>query len=333
MKKTISLVLTLIITSAFLPVVPASASVDTAYLGSDIKASQKGVTITEYSPISGSFKMAGESYSYGISCRNFGATATYINGGQYTMLSGIYGPLDGSGNSGSCTIAVLGDGKLLTQLTANAGDMPKPFSVEVIGVQELTISFTPSYDYEFALADAVLTVGTPAQTPEPHSPELEATAYLGQDIRAYQKSNMSMSEYPDSGSFKMAGISYYRGISSGASMMTNNSAAAYFNIEGRYSLLSGLYGPVDYPLSLKDSQTIVIIGDGDFLSKFDVRSEDAPKLFSVDVTGVRQLIISFSDGPFALADAVLTKSETYIITATAGTGGTVTQNHCKGIAQ
>ena len=77
------------------------------------------------------------------------------------------------------------------------------------------------------------TVGTPTQQPQPRSPVLEATAYMGQDIRAYRMT--SVYEYPnDGGSFKMDGASYFRGI-----VGRDSSAVTYYNIDGRYNELSG----------------------------------------------------------------------------------------------
>ncbi|MCL2099367.1 MAG: NPCBM/NEW2 domain-containing protein [Oscillospiraceae bacterium] len=137
----------------------------------------------------------------------------------------------------------------------------------------------------------------------------DVTAYLGSDVRAYQSTSAAYyQEFPRNGSFKMAGVTYNYGIV-GNDYLTNSPPTGYYNLNGQYKTLSGLYGPID---GRGGNAIITITGDGKILSELESRSGDLPKSFSVDITGVQQLVISFSkinsySTPYAaLANAILT---------------------------
>jgi len=80
--------------------------------------------------------MAGTKYYHGITTDNSGYGLYNLNG-QYSQLSGMYGPADGC--TTPCKIIFYGDGNLIQELDFNGGDMPKNFSIDLTGVLQLKI--------------------------------------------------------------------------------------------------------------------------------------------------------------------------------------------------
>ena len=266
-------------------------------LGSDIKAYQCS-DMDEFNG-SSSFKMAGASYIYGIVKNSwYGNGVIYYNlKGQYTHFVAIYGPIDNNLSSNS-TINIYGDSLLLKELTSIAGTMPKFIEVNISGVQQLKIEISGG---PAALAQA-LAAKKPVEV-VPNSPigTFSSSASLGSDIKAYQKGG-SISEYPEKGTFRLAGTSYNSGLT-----INRNPSAAYYNIDGRYTNLSGLYGPVDGTTS--SSVDIIIYGDGKPLIELTSDAGAMPKEFSVSVAELKQLKIEFSSsyviGTHALANLLV----------------------------
>ncbi|PKM58423.1 MAG: hypothetical protein CVU98_01090 [Firmicutes bacterium HGW-Firmicutes-3] len=61
-----------------------------------------------------------------------------------------------------------------------------------------------------------------------------------------------------------------------------------FNLNGRYTMLTGIIGTID-----GNSKDVVVsfIGDGNVLKTHEIVGGDLPQDFSLDVTGVRQLTV------------------------------------------
>lgn len=118
---------------------------------------------------------------------------------------------------------------------------------------------------------------------------------LSEQVRPYQKSSY-YAEYPDEGSFKMAGNQYYNGVTAHYS-----GAHALYNLDSKYEQLSGVYGPIDGTTG--KSCEINFYGDGKLLKCLESQYGDMPKDFSVNLQGVMQLKIEFSgSSKFALAN-------------------------------
>lgn len=103
--------------------------------------------------------------------------------------------------------------------------------------------------------------------------------YLGQQVKAYQ-----MSYFAREGTVTMGGNNYTNGLS------LDSNTNAYYNLNGLYSSISGVYGTKDgtgddYECALN------FYGDGRLLKSFTVKGGQLPKNFAVDVSGVAQLKI------------------------------------------
>ena len=86
----------------------------------------------------------GNSYRYGLFVSNWGETyVTYHLNGSFSTLTGIYAiSEERKTDSGKMYFEIFGDGVLLyTSDTMKAGDAPRPFSVDVSGVMNLTIDY------------------------------------------------------------------------------------------------------------------------------------------------------------------------------------------------
>ena len=83
------------------------------------------------------------------------------------------------------------------------------------------------------------------------------------------------------------------------------------NLNGRYTRISGLIGRVDG--SSPVDTTVRFFGDGNLIRAFNLKANDLPLEFSLEITGVRQLRIEFgashSASPrYAIVNAVLIPS-------------------------
>ncbi len=110
--------------------------------------------------------------------------------------------------------------------------------------------------------------------------------YLGQQIEAYQTDGA----YEET--VTMGGESYLNGLSFNRYSGTRY---AYYNLNGMYTSISGMYGMEDGTSDDKE-RTINFYGDGRLLESITVRGGELPKNFVVNITGVAQLKIEAADG-------------------------------------
>lgn len=131
--------------------------------------------------------------------------------------------------------------------------------------------------------------------------------YLGEQIKAYS-TGYAYNEYPDSGSFDMAGITYYSGVTSTVGG-TGYDSSGYYNLDKKFTNIKGFYGPND-DTQKGSSTTILFYCDDKLTLTLETAQGDMPKEFSLDITNVSQLKIEFvtsshSAPSFALADVVI----------------------------
>jgi len=296
-----------------------------AYLGKDIKAYELdrhwSTYMKEY-PDSGSFKMAGVSYVNGVTAVY--GKIYYNVGGQYTYLSGIFGPVDtkienpyGLSNG---SINIYGDGKLIAELPSIVGNIPKSFSIDITDVSIIYIEILRENmnvaSNLHGLANVMVSKSKVSVLPDKPNTVFSDNAYLGSDIRPYQTHGMR--SYPDDGSFKMAGVSYVNGVSN-SNVQFERAGKAYYNVDDQYAYLSGVYGSVDGTESHwgEGIRNINIYGDGKLLTELRSATRNNPQSFSVDITGVSIIYIEMNARDtandigciHALADVVLKKSQ------------------------
>jgi hypothetical protein len=117
--------------------------------------------------------------------------------------------------------------------------------------------------------------------------------------------------YPnsDSSRAKMGGEEYDGYIIfTSRSGSTNIVNTAYFNFAGRYTSLTGIIGRLDTAGAVTNS-TVKFYGDGTLIETIAVNGASLPKRFSLNITGVNQLIIEHSatNNITALADLSLSR--------------------------
>ena len=90
----------------------------------------------------------------------------------------------------------------------------------------------------------------------------------------------------------IAGVKYYHGVTNNVRYMMDNTSigTGYYNLNAKYSQLSGMYGPSDIDRAENDLK-ISFYGDNRLIKTLDFKKSDMPKDFSVDLTGVLQLRI------------------------------------------
>jgi hypothetical protein len=71
---------------------------------------------------------------------------------------------------------------------------------------------------------------------------------------------------------------------------------AYYNLSGKYTTFSGVYGFADGRISPGTTATLKFYGDGILLGEYTLNAGDLPKNFTLNVTGVTQLMIENPGG-------------------------------------
>lgn len=111
-------------------------------------------------------------------------------------------------------------------------------------------------------------------------------SYLGQQIEAYQKAGWGTWE----GSYKMGGKTYTNCL-----RIEYEGGGAYYNLNGLYTSISGIYGMED-GVSEERESVISFYGDGRLIDSITVRGGQLPKNFAVNISGVAQLKIEMTGG-------------------------------------
>ena len=157
---------------------------------------------------------------------------------------------------------------------------------QVLGVPTRWDGATSSIHIGQAAGQAPPTIAPQAQpAPAPIPAPAPAPVTLGRDIRAFRL--VGTQEFSRSNPGRIMGIEHEYGF-----RVRSNNGAAYFNIGGQYTSMSGIFSPLD-DVQNRTSTILRISGDGRTLATFEISSSDPASPFNVDVTGVTQLRIGF----------------------------------------
>jgi hypothetical protein len=247
------------------------------------------VMYTETAPAS----MMGASYINGFRIGSNGnwssgvSTAYFNLGGKYDFISGLYGPLSQSGEGGGNeTLTIWGDGRMLATFEMDSSDPVKVFSLDISDVNQLRFEMTNTSNVTrlYGVANIVLSTENrvTAQFNEPIG-IYGASPTLGNEISAYRVANAR--ELSRANPASVMGTNYVNGMVTDG---RGESGGARYNINGKYTRLTGVYGPLD-GIGSDAIGVIEFYGDGRSLGSFDVRAGDSVRTFTLDVTGVTQL--------------------------------------------
>ena len=177
------------------------------------------------------------------------------------------------------------DGKLFIPKDAT-GVVVEPFIYEGTTYLPIrAISEALGKDVEWDGETSTIYVG-----PRPdEEPVKDDTVYLGTVLKAYQKDGIAECE-ASTRTFKMAGIEYEHGLFP----TSHTGSFAEYNLEGKYSKISGMIGHIDS--SNTSSGTYKFYGDGKLIRQYGLFGHDMPKEFSIDISHVQQLRIVFEGG-------------------------------------
>jgi len=124
-----------------------------AVLGRDIKA-YRLVNTKEFTTANPG-KMMGTEYQHGFYIGYNGGSTYYNIGAKYTNMSGLYGPMDDSGED--TTLTIYGDEKTLATFEIKSGDMPKQFNLNIAGITQIRFGFSGHvFGKNFCVADVTL---------------------------------------------------------------------------------------------------------------------------------------------------------------------------------
>ena len=93
--------------------------------------------------------------------------------------------------------------------------------------------------------------------------------------------------FPSTGSesISMGGVDYKNSL---RILAYGREETASFNLNGRYTMLTGIIGTID---GNSENAVVSFIGDGNVLKTYEIVGGALPQDFSLDVTGVRQLTV------------------------------------------
>jgi hypothetical protein len=98
-------------------------------------------------------QMGGTKYRNGFTlCQNPGYVLFNLNS-QYSVLTGVIGPVDGSGTRSGFKVNFFGDGKLIKSIELGDGDLPIDFSVDLSGVMQFKVERTGDWSHDTGLAE------------------------------------------------------------------------------------------------------------------------------------------------------------------------------------
>jgi len=176
------------------------------------------------------------------------------------------------------------------------------FQPNHIATSSPTPTSVPTLEPSLNLTTEPIITSTPTPTVN-----LDAHTLLVRDISAYQSNNAILFSSQEQDSFRMAGVSYNNGVTLSSSGWSSN--YALFNVsDGQYTMLSGIFGPVD---GTTIDRTICILGDGNVLTELMSYSRITPQPFSVNITGINQIRVELtgigSSDQHALANLVVSR--------------------------
>lgn len=107
----------------------------------------------------------------------------------------------------------------------------------------------------------------------------------GTKLEPYSKVQVKVQDVVMSGNTYEDGIKFAGGCN-------ENCGSVSFNLGGKYSTVSGVYGAVDEDISMtKEKVKLYLYGDGILLQTFEIKQGQLIKNFTINVTGVSQLEI------------------------------------------
>jgi len=114
--------------------------------------------------------------------------------------------------------------------------------------------------------------------------------YFDDVLQPYQVEgeNFTLADISTGKYISIAGVKYYHGVTN-TWWAHNARDSGFYNLGGKYSQLSGMYGPRDSEST--DDMKISFYADGRLIKTLEFRKGDMPRDFSVDVTSVIQLKI------------------------------------------
>lgn len=262
---------------------------------------------TAYKPVQkgGKLKMAGDytaasgftlgqSGGYFIAPEKTGLV-TFNLGGRYAKLTFMMGPMSNSKVSSSASVVtVRGDGKKLLDEKFFDYDIPRPYEINVTGVQKLTFDIIAGEIY-LGVGDARLwTAGQTAVKPSfDQSPATSKTMLVSELRPYYAASNVTLFSAKDNDkSMKVNNREYSSGLVLNMTMQISggHSGSAMFNLKKKYEKLSFVIGPGDNARSTEEGHGYVFIqGDGRTLYQKDLGEKDMAEQVTIDVAGVERL--------------------------------------------
>lgn len=176
-------------------------------------------------------------------------------------------------------------GVFAAQYTANDNPFPITYNGRSVSLQGYNIDGNTYFKLR-DIADVVggFNVGFENNTIILTSNNYSNASNSGKDLKPYKWS----SDYTSVKDISIGG-KYFKDV---VCLDTLNEGLVYYNLDGKFNSINGLYGSIDDDYSTASGKAVVrFYGDGKLLQELDFVAGQLPKEFNLSVNGVSQLMI------------------------------------------
>lgn len=245
--------------------------------------------------------------------------ATFRLGGKYDTIKFVTGLRKGCSASSTnpCVVTIYADGKKIFDKVLRNYEVHQRVTLDIKGADELRFVLVAG-EGEVCFGEVSLwKAGEKPKDTGNITTAKPAKKMLVRDIMPYtiDYNNYTLFFYQHSlvhpkakqTSVKLGNTTYNYGLLLNMKMALsgNNEGQTHFNLDGRYSTLDFIAGPVNTANSANGKGWIVIKGDGKILHEYEIRQDDIAKRITVDVSGVRQLSVFSEQSEQSLYGAIV----------------------------
>lgn len=241
--------------------------------------------------------------------------AIYNLDGKYTHLSGITGYVDDhKGDRETWDLGIYADERLVYMRRVAPDQLPEEFSVDLTGVSKLEFRTGSTNGFKGLIGFGNLIITKDPTVPEEIHGNAEDTAlHLIDTLQPFDSNDFVT--FSNGTSIMMGGNDYYSGFTLDVYGWNGQSHATY-NLQEKYSRITGVTGYVDYNTGDRETWNIDIYGDDRLLYSREVKTGQLPESFSVDISGVSKLEFRTGStngfkGLIGFADIALVKDPDY----------------------
>jgi len=201
---------------------------------------------------------------------------------QYSTITGIFGHVDGT-VEGDVTMNIYGDGKLIKSVDLKPNMFAEAITLDVVGVRLLKFEapkIANGSGSKYAFSNMELFVDSNAPEVRTQSVIDRNALVLGFDVEGSDSNRFATESTVLLGGIRQFNALVFEGH-------WNEVASANFNLDKKYSTITGIFGHVDG--TVEGDVTINIYGDGKLIKSINLKPNMFTEAITLDVKDVRLL--------------------------------------------